>query len=637
MKSIHKYIWMALLAVCAVSSCKKYLDVTPDGVGTIDYAFRNRNEAENYLFTCYSTLQKMQNMHYDAGFTTSGEIVFPNNLSDNTYMDLTGFNILRGLQTSGNPALNYWDGNNGGQDLWQAIRRCNIMLENVDKPVDLSPSEKKRWIAETKFLKAYYHFYLFRLYGPIPVVDKNLDINSPIPVTKIKRRPVDTVVNYMVRLLDEAAPDLPPVIENTAKELGRITSVITLSLKAQILATAASSLFNGNPDYASIKNKDGEALFNPTFDASKWDKASAACLAAITLSEKSGLKLHTYTPEAGIDNLNDTLTTVLATQTAVTARWETNTELIWANYTTFPEEEYCFPRLTQKSVSNIICAGTFAVPISEQELFYTSNGVPITEDKTWDYNDRYGFRTGDDANKSYIGVDYQTVKAHFNREPRFYADLGFDGGVWFGNGVGDPDNAFVLRGRGPESFAGPKDNVRVNVSGYWPKKLVNYLSVYDDGYNRVPYHMPLIRLADIYLLYAEALNEQGKPYTEAAQYIDKVRARAGLKGVAESWTKFSSNPNKFTTKEGMRQIIHQERRIELAFEGVPGYDLRRWKELQGVMSKPLQGWNVRESTLENYYRPRLLATPVFNTRNYLWPIQDNDLIVDGNLVQNLNW
>ena len=87
----------------------------------------------------------------------------------------------------------------------------------------------------------------------------------------------------------------------------------------------------------------------------------------------------------------------------------------------------------------------------------------------------------------------------------------------------------------------------------------------------------------------------------------------------------------------MRQIIHQERRIELAFECVPGYDLRRWKELQGVLSKPLQGWNVRESTLENYYRPRLLAAPVFNTRNYLWPIQDNDLIVDGNLVQNLNW
>jgi hypothetical protein len=277
------------------------------------------------------------------------------------------------------------------------------------------------------------------------------------------------------------------------------------------------------------------------------------------------------------------------------------------------------------------------VPISEQELFYTNKGVPINEDNTWDYANRYDLRTGDDANRFYIGNGYETVKAHFNREPRFYSSIGFDGGIWFGNGLVNQENLYYIQDRGSSSFAGPTDNIRINITGYFPKKLVNYLSVYDEGYNMANYRMPLIRLAGLYLQYAEVLNEQGKPYAQVVPYLDKVRARAGLPGVVEAWSKYSKNPSKFTTQNGLRQIIHQETRIELAFESEPGWDLRRWKELQSVLSKPLQGWNIFESSSINYYRPRNLVIPVFNVRNYLWPIAADDLIVNGNLVQNLNW
>jgi hypothetical protein len=72
-------------------SCKKYLDVTPDNVGTIDYAFSNRNEAENYLFTCYATLQQLRYPYKTMVVcTSSGEIIFPNNLSDNQVIDTNG-------------------------------------------------------------------------------------------------------------------------------------------------------------------------------------------------------------------------------------------------------------------------------------------------------------------------------------------------------------------------------------------------------------------------------------------------------------------------------------------------------------------------------------------------------------------
>ncbi|RZA00488.1 MAG: RagB/SusD family nutrient uptake outer membrane protein [Sphingobacteriaceae bacterium] len=636
MKQFQKYICLAAIAMLSFS-CKKYLDVTPDNVGTLDYAFRNRNEAENYIFTCYATLQQFQYPQHNAGFTTSAEVVFPNTLNDNSGIETFGFNLIRGNQNTSNPGLNFWDGENGGQSIWKAIRRCNTLLENVDKPIDLTLDEKLRWIAEVKFLKAYYHYYLFRLYGPIPIVDANLPINSSPEDVKVKRMPVDSVVNYMVRLLDEAAPDLPVVIQNQARELGRITRPIALSVKAEILATAASPLYNGNPDYANFKDKSGVNLFNGQYDATKWDKAATACLEAINLCEANNIRLHTFIPPANLTNLSDSLRKVLTIQTAVTEKWDINTELIWALNPEFGYQGFNTPRLTSKSVVNAFSnPSTFSVPLAQQELFYTQNGVPINEDKTWNYANRYELRTGDDANRFYVKKDYQTVRAHFNREPRFYADIAFDGGIFFGNGKLDQENAYYVEARGSSSFAGPQDNIRLNITGYWAKKLVNYQSVYDDGFQQVGFRLPLIRLGGMYLLYAECLNEQGRG-AEAIAYIDRVRTRASLPGVVEAWTTYSRNPNKFASKEGLRQIIHQERRIELAFEAQAGWDLRRWKEIQIVLSTPVQGWSIYETQALNYYRPRTVIVPVFNLRDYLFPIKDNNLVINSNLVQNPNW
>lgn len=638
MKSYYKYLILLALSSTALS-CKKYLDVTPANVGTIDYAFRNRNEAENYLFSCYATLQQFQYPQSNAGFTTSGEVVFPNTLKESG-IDPLGFNLIRGTQNANQPGLNFWDGQEGGQAIFKALRRCNTMLENIDKPIDLTEGEKLRWIAEVKFLKAYYHYYLFRMYGPIPITDVNLPITSSPEQVKVKRNSVDEVVDYMVKLLDEAVVDLPVRISNQTQELGRINQLIALSVKAEILMTAASPLFNGNPDYAGFKDKSGKNLFSVTYDAKKWDRAALACAEALEKCESNGVKLHSFIPPANMPaNLTDSLRRVLTLQTAVTEKWELNTELIWALNPTFGfgKQEYNMPRLTLKSSAKPIAQGTIAVPISEQELFYTNHGLPITEDKTWDYSNRYSLRAGDQANRFYIQSGYQTVNAHFNREPRFYASVAFDGGIWFGNGVLDQVNPLFVQGRGPGSYAGPKGTDKTNIAGYWAKKLVNYLTVYDDGMTWIDFRLPLIRLSGLYLSYAEALNEQGKSPEEVIVYLDKVRARAGVPGVVEAWTKYSTRPGKYTDKNGLREIIHQERRIELAFEGGVGWDLRRWKELQNIMSKPLQGWSVYEEQPANYYRAQTLVIPVFNVRNYLWPIKTENLIVNDNLVQNPLW
>ncbi len=629
MKLVLKLIFIIFL-ITSVVSCKKYLDVTPDNIATIDYAFRNRNEAENYLFTCYSTLQRggMANIAQNPGFTTSGEVIYPKIYND------VGFDIIRGTQNTISPALNYWDGTNGGVPLFMAIRRCNIFLEKVNEPVDLSDSEKRRWIAEVKFLKAYYHFWLARMYGPIPIIKQNLPIASSTDEVRVKREPVDSVFNYIVQLLDEAAVDLPVQISNEISELGRITKSIALSVKAEVLVTQASPLFNGNTVYANFKNKDGQLLFSSTEDPHKWKNAADACKAAIDACAAEGKTLYTFIVPANVAHASDSTRLLLTLQNAVTDKW--NSEIIWTNNTLFPHQASCMARLNTAAFSNESIRSTFAVSMGHAELFYTHNGVPLSEDKTWDYLDRYNLQTAEASDRYYIRQGYSTVKMHFNREPRFYANVGFDGGIWFGNGTLNDNNALYIQAKNKQP-AGIRSQYTTNETGYFVKKLVHYQSVYLGSANPMNYPWPMMRLAGLYLLYAESLNEVNGPSEEVYQYIDAVRERAGLKGVIESWNTYSKNPAKPSTKQGMREIIHQERRIELSFEGHSGWDLRRWKELQDVLSRPIQGWDIYQQDAATYYRVRNILDPVFHTKDYFWPIMDNDLTVNSNLVQNPFW
>src|SRR5882757_8854451 len=135
MKTYIKIFLTILVPVALTSSCKKYLNVVPDAVATLESAFSNANETQAYLGGCYVTLQLMSDVRANAGFATSGEIIFPYPLQDQGILGGQGgdaaFQILRGTQNSANPILNFWDGYNSGQNLWRAIRRCNTFLDNI--------------------------------------------------------------------------------------------------------------------------------------------------------------------------------------------------------------------------------------------------------------------------------------------------------------------------------------------------------------------------------------------------------------------------------------------------------------------------------------------------------------------------
>ncbi|OQP67578.1 RagB/SusD family nutrient uptake outer membrane protein [Niastella populi] len=641
-------ILLTMLLAMAAGSCKKYLDVVPDQVGTIDNAFTQRSTAEKFLFTCYSYLPRHGDMDDNPAFNAGDEVWYMDPIRD---VDADYWNIARGMQNVANPLGSYWTGKNQGLRLFTALRDCNIFLGGIDRVRDMEAIERERWKAEVTFLKACYHFYLVRMYGPIPVIRENLAVGSAPEDVQVPREHVDSCFSYIVRLLDEAAANdaLPAKIIGTeGTELGRITKSIVLAMKAKVLVTAASPLFNGNGDFVSLKTggKDGGVpLINPIADQKKWETAAAACKEAIDFCHSNFYSLQRYNPALNPGwIINDTIKTQLGIRMAVTEK-EFNTEVIWANTTSRATDiqRWTMPILAGGAVSGSGPKGILAPPIKMAELFYTNNGVPITEDKTWDYAGRFQLKTATGADTFYIKKNEQTVKLHYDREPRFYANLAFDRGIWFGNWINNHSisNMLFVKARRAE-FAARQGVSNFSVTGYWIKKLVSMGTVGAadgnvTGSNQTPYPWPEIRLADLYLLYAEALNEVNGPGNETYKWIDEVRSRAGLPGVVYSWENFSTQSTRHTSKAGLRDIIHQERLIELAFEGQRFWDLRRWREAHIVLNAPIRGWSTEQQEAAAYYKPVVQWTQTFKLRDYFWPIDQDEILRNKKLLQNPGW
>lgn len=626
-----KYFYILLITVCFFS-CKKYLDIVPDNIATIDQVFNMRQSAEKFLFTCYNYIPRHSDVAENPALTAGDEIWLHQFYTTNSWQ------IARGFQNVAEPYENFWQGGRGGRDLYQGISDCNIFLENIVRTPDVEPIEKSRWIAEVKFIKAYLHFYLTRMYGPIPIKKVNLPVNASPESVKVFRDHVDSCFNYIVQTIDEAVPDLPQTIMNEASELGRITKPIALSIKAQVLVTAASPLFNGNADYSNFTDKRGVKLFNATYDPAKWARAKEACKAAINACEAAGNKLYYYSQSSRQYSVPDTLRTQMNIRNSVNEKW--NAEIIWGNTNSLVNgiQVQSTPRgLDPARRAAQVVNGNLAVPLKIAALFYSKNGVPIEEDKTWDYAGRYTLMQGTDDYKYYILKDYTTAKINADREPRYYADLGFDGGIWYGQGKFDAVDMWYVSAKKGDPASNIANN-SFNTTGIWPKKYVNYVNVIQDNtYSRENYPWPVMRLANLYLLYAEALNEADGPSGEVYSYLDKIRTRAGLPGIVESWAAFSSNPTKPATKEGLRDIIQRERAIELMFEGQRFWDLRRWKKALEELNKPISGWDIEQKTPDGYYRERVLYQQTFTQKDYLWPIREVEIFANNNTAQNPGW
>ncbi|MDR1121392.1 MAG: RagB/SusD family nutrient uptake outer membrane protein [Dysgonamonadaceae bacterium] len=642
MKKIIKYFQITVLSIGMgfICGCADYLDIVPDRVATMENAFSNRSNAEKFLFTCYSYLPNPANVFTYPAMIGNDEICWDIDYTD--FLSRNAVMLAAGIQNSNDPYLNYWDGSRDGKNLFVGIRDCNIFLENIASTPDITDDERTRWSGEVKFLKAYYHFFLLQLYGPVPIIRENLPVNALPEEMRIYREPVDEVIDYIVELLDEAVPDLPlETFSTIVNEAGRITQPIALAVKAKALVWAASPLFNGddrNSPIFSLTDKRGIQLFPRTYSAEKWQRAAVAIKNAIDTCHLAGHVMYSYEPPVSAGTMSDITRLKYTLRGSVTSRL--NPEIVWpATQNVNEMQQYCLIQYSYSAWQRLSEIGT-TLQIAEQ--FYTNKGIPINEDPAWDYANRYEIQTvtGDAAadHQYYIRstqANQATAKLHLYREPRFYAYVGCDRGIYemFAN---TEANSTVIAAKSAEAHGFRVLDIHIP-TGFFIKKLVNPDLPVSGQYSGKRYSFPLIRLPDLYLLYAEALNEINGPVPEVYQWIDTVRRRAGLNDVVPSWAQ-SSNPGKPSSKEGLREIIRQERLIELAFEGQRFYDIRRWKIADRYWDGPIiRGWNYKGNAPENFYTVQTYMYREFNPRDYFWPIKLSDLITNSNLEQNPGW
>ena len=616
-------------------SCDNYLDIVPDQTQQVDLLFERKEVAYTALATCYAYLPKNDGV-YTSFMTMSDEITTP--ISKET----DGVRIMKGQQSASNPKFGLWSGWSDQGSLWEGIRHCNILIENIHNVVDMTEEEMNSWAAEAKFLKAYYHFLLFTYYGPIPIVDENLPISATDNEVRVKRSTVDQSVDYIVQTIDDAILDLP-VRELSSNDLGRIDQVIAKSIKSRVLLYAASPLFNGNSEmYSGFVNEDGEHYFNQAYDQNKWDLAKAASLDAINAALENGVGLYEFssTPPNYENEYEESefLRTLYDLKYTIVDKW--NSELIWGNSNPVRDNDWwqmqaaCM--MKNPSASSVEAAWQWIAPtLRIAELFYTENGLPIDQDLTYDFQNRFNTATVGASQNFQAQYGTTTARLNLNREPRFYSSLGFDRGynrTW--------GNLWQLRMKKGESHGRIANSDDYLITGYALKKLVHPDSE-GDGYNKiVTYAWPMIRLSELYLNYAEAINESTGPNQDAYDALNAVRERAGISNVEDAWgnASISATLNKHTTQDGFREIIRQERLIELSFEGNRYNDIRRWKQAEQYFNSPVFGWSVDETSVSGYYNITQVGTRSFNSpRDYFHPISINEITINPNLTQNLGW
>ncbi|MDR2130961.1 MAG: RagB/SusD family nutrient uptake outer membrane protein [Odoribacteraceae bacterium] len=608
-----------------------FLDIVPDDTPALSDAFKNENTAEGFLHTCYSFQYDYFDFRGTPGLATSNELVCAYHWTSE-WFGCVEFNS--GVYSSSNPLMNPWGGftyyNYTSPSLYQGIRQCYIFLNHIDeaKPsaVDATTYEtlKQQWIGEAKFLIAYYHQLLLQCYGPIVFIENETEGKYP-------RLSLDESVNKIVATYNEAIA-LLPATRTQKSEYGRASKTIAMALKAKLLLYAASPLFNGNTDYALLQDKEGNHLISQTPDKSKWERAMLAADSAIVFARNQGFDLYTFDkPDPfGEDPAvkhytEDFRQAYLNCRMVLVDDW--NKEIIWASTRSegsgnSPQRHGVIKGIDTRPLNGDPVGGLGA-SLTAAKIFHTKNGLPPEEDPNLGY-------TWDATGRMTVPSGAETCNLHLNREARFYAAIGFDRGPYEFN----QDSTYQLKMKAGEKNGMVAKGTDHLYSAYAVKKIID-----PDGMARgsqwsyQQYCYPLIRLADLYLQYAEACAEfTGSLDAKAQEYLGKVRARAGL------------TMNYFTGKSGdaLVQAVRRERMIELAFESQWYFDLRRWKMAEEWFANDKNGmWGLNDEGTTNatfYQETQLPVQPfVFTKKNYLLPIHVTYVNANENLVQNTGY
>lgn len=578
MKNIFKIGTLALCLAVGLSSCNDFFDAIPGEQYDLEDTFTNRSKTEQFLNNVYNyvpdeTLERFAR-NTMSGIWTTGSLECKLSWDGNN-----GSEWASGATYAGSSWINFWY-----IEYYKGISRASTFIMNVDRCLEASAAQRKQWKAQARALRAFYYFMIFRSYGPFVILGEepiSLDISTADLLKE--RNTVDECVDFMVKEFDDAASELPDRYDGS--NLGRIDRAACKAFKAKMLLYAASPLFNCNADYASIVNPEsGKQLFpqDKSQEQAKWEAARSAYK---EFFDEYGNTFSLYTEKTAEGKID-----FYESYRKVTSGVLYGTENKEQIFIRLADHDYRAYETTPfhkgyDDNSGALRGGLgFGVPQEMVDLYFMKDGRRIVDDENYkeyegvpsneylgwpnDYNDEVvPSRTYFKSNSN------QTLKQWANREPRFYTNITFNGSTWLKTDTPREKITTELTFNGNSGYA--HANWDTPYTGYGMRKMAPKEG--RSGANR--HCATLLRLADMYLGYAETLSACGQR-DEAIEYVNKIRARAGIPGYGAAGT---TDDNGFEcipyedTRDGVDKRIHRERLVELMFEWNHFFDVRRWK------------------------------------------------------------
>ncbi len=606
MKSIKRYfqgLMLSLLVVMTVS-CEdfavgeKFLQKPPSSDVTVDTIFSTAEYARKVLWYSYSLMPYGYPTGYN--FSTAMWYGILEGLTDLNDSNLSwdGVNMLY-YNGSYNAGSEDATASNGGsatkfrftsRNSWKCIRHAWILIENVDRVPDMPDDEKSRLKAEAKIIIATQYAEMLRHYGALPIVDRAID---PEDTNLPKRATLQETVDFIVRLLDEAkdCPQLPWAIREDESDnwSGRLTRAAAMGLKLRVLLFVASPLFNSDAPYYDGEASQKLMTWFGNYDKKRWEAAVAAGEEFMKTMQKEGFYNLVQTGEYRMA-FRDGYYTRGTTESLISSRRHYRTNNIGA--------------IMQSARWGAWCA--------TKEYF---DMFPMADGSDFDWNNP------EHAKNPFI-----------NRDPRLTETILLDGDK-FGSGVAD-----IRKQKADDKKNYPK-GADVGKSGVLDGKSMatglparKFVLDRQGEYKNRVIHWPYLRLAEVYLSYAEALNEVGRT-ADAYDYVNKVRARVGL-GALKSGL----------TKEQFREAVLRERACEFGYEEVRFFDLIRWKR-EADFTKRLHGINIYRHKTTGEYKFEFPALQQrawqkaggFSAKWYLSAFPPKEVNKGYGLVQNPGW
>ena len=483
MKWLYNMVITFFAAGC-LTACSDYLEVDSNFKDrlTIEKVFTDKDYTDAWLSNTYSYLR---GQNQDVG----GKESVPTNFADDIYW-ADWNNEGNGKYTNGSYYSffrNVEYNENWYQDSYKAsylgINKACVFLNNIHMNQQLTDEERADYAAQARFVRAYYYWLLLRKYGPIPLIpDEGENYMQDYDGLARPRNTYDECVEYITSELVKAAQDLP--LERGTNNIARPTRGAALAARAKVLLYAASPLMNGNTDsYAQQMVDDkGNRLLAAEYDESKWAKAAAAARDVMELpGNNDGHRYQLYVKSRITSGTEDYPETIepFKDRNFSENNWpygyadidpfESYRSVFNGELSAYENPELIFSRVDNITVDNSsggitspdaianmvlhqlpTLAGGWGVHGMTQkqcDAYYMNDGTDCPgKDKEIGRGDGSSRLTGYVTSDDVDAGRYKPLRAgvslqYANREPRFYASVGFNGSVWNMTSLGNKQGA----------------------------------------------------------------------------------------------------------------------------------------------------------------------------------------------------